>query len=149
MWQISFLAIFSTKWLKILQKTWRAGQWTLKFCVHKVKVLYRKSLENTKIIWAALHCENDIWNKQIFAMRNCLSDQVSNILTDISCMVQLVPMNYNGFFGNFTAASGCFQLVPKYKLKVKLIKNKHPNIFVWNKSVSRKWEPRLSFLANP
>ena len=61
-------------------------------------------------------------------MRDCFSDQVSNILTDISCMVQLVPMNYNGFIGNFTAASGCFQLVPKYKLKVKLIKNKHPNI---------------------
>ena len=76
-------------------------------------------------------------------MLNCFSDQVSNILTDISCTVQLVPMNYNGFFGNFTAASGCFQLVPKYKLKVKLIKNKHPNIFVGNKSVSRKWEPRF------
>ena len=149
MWQISFLAIFSTKWLRKLQKTWRAGQTTLKFCVHKVKILYRKSLENTKIVWAALHCENGIWNKQIFAMLNCFSDQVSNILTDISCTVQLVPMNYNGFFGNFTAASGCFQLVPKYKLKVKLIKNKHPNIFVWNKSVSRKWEPRLSFSANP
>ena len=82
-------------------------------------------------------------------MLNCFSDQVSNILTDISCTVQLVPMNYNGFFGNFTAASGCFQLVPKYKLKVKLIKNKHPNIFVGNKSVPRKWEPRSSFMANP
>ena len=106
-------------------------------------------LENAKIIWAGLHCEYVIWNKHIFAMLNCFSDQVSNILTDISCPVQLVPMNYNGFFGNFTAASGCFQLVPKYKLKVKLIKNKHPNIFVWNKSVSRKWEPRSSSMANP
>ena len=32
------------------------------------------------------------------------------------------PMNYNGFIGNFTAASGCFQLIAKYKLEVKLIK---------------------------
>ena len=149
MWQISFLAIFSTKWQRKLQKTWRAGQWTLKFCVHKVKILYRKSLENMKIIWAALHCENVIWNKQIFAMRNCFFRPSLKYLIDISCTVQLVPMNYNGIIGNFNAASGCFQLVPKYKLKVKLIKNKHPNIFVWNKSVSRKWEPRLSFLANP
>ena len=39
-------------------------------------------LENAKIIWAGLHCENVIWNKQIFAMRNCFSDQVSNILTE-------------------------------------------------------------------
>ena len=117
------------KWLRKLQKTWRAGQWTLKFCVHNVKTLCRRSfLENAKVICASLHCESAIWNKQIFAMCNCFSDQVSNILTDISCTVQLVPMNYNGFFGNFTAASGCFQLVPKYKLKVKLIKNKHPNI---------------------
>ena len=149
MWQISFLAIFSTKWQRKLQKTWRAGQWTLKFCVHKVKILYRKSLENMKIIWAALHCENVIWNKQIFAMRNCFFRPSLKYLIDISCTVQLVPMNYNGIIGNFNAASGCFQLVPKYKLKVKLIKNKHPNIFVWNKSVSRKWEPRSSFLANP
>ena len=43
-------------------------------------------------------------------------------------------MNYNGFFGNYAAASGCFQLIPKYKLEVKLIKNKHPNIFAGNKS---------------
>ena len=37
-----------------------------------------------------------------------------------------VCMNCNWFFGNFTAAAGCFQLIPKYKLKVKLIKSKHP-----------------------
>ena len=149
MWQISFLAKFSTKWQRKLQKTWRAGQSTLKFCVQKVKILYRKSLENTKIIWAALHCENDIWNKQIFAMRNCFFRPSLKYLIDISCTVLLVPMNYNGIIGNFNAAYGCFQLVPKYKLKVKLIKNKHPNIFLWNKSVSRKWQPRSSFLANP
>ena len=35
--------------------------------------------------------------------------------------------------------------LPKYKLKVKLLRSKHPNILVWNNSVSRKWEPRSSF----
>ena len=39
-------------------------------------------LENAKIIWASLYCVNAIWNKQIFAMRNYFSDQVSNILTE-------------------------------------------------------------------
>ena len=37
------------------------------------------------------------------------------------------------------------QLVPRYKLKVKLIRSKHSNILVSNNSVSRKWEPRSSF----
>ena len=58
-------------------------------------------------------------------MLNCFSDQVSNILTDIPCAFLLFPMNCNRFIGNFTAASGCFQLVPKYKMEVKLMKNKH------------------------
>ena len=82
-------------------------------------------------------------------MRNRFSNQVSNILTEYFMHSSTCPMNYNGFIGNFTAASGCFQLVPKYKLEVKLMKNKHPNIFVGNKSVSRKWKPRSSFMAIP
>ena len=39
--------------------------------------------------------------------------------------MRIFPMNCNRFIGNFTAASGCFQLVPKYKMEVKLMKNKH------------------------
>ena len=60
---IIFGDIFHKMTKKIAKNMKDCGQWTLKFCVHKVKILYRKSLENTKIIWAALHCENDIWNK--------------------------------------------------------------------------------------
>ena len=139
MWQISFLAIFSTKWPRKLQKTWRAGQWTLKFCVHKVKILYRKSLENTKIIWAALHCENDIWNKQIFAMRDCFSDQVSNILTEYFTVL-LFPMNCNRFIGNFTAASGT-----QIQIGSETDEEWASNIFAGTKSVSGKWEPTFKF----
>ena len=43
------------------------------------------------------------------------------------------------------AAEDFFQLVPKYRLKVKLQRRQHPNIFIWNKSRLRKWEPRSSF----
>ena len=53
-----------------------------------------------------------------------------------------VCLNCNWFFGNFTAAAGCFQLVPKYKLKGKLLMSKHPNIF-------RKMGAEVTILANP
>ena len=62
-------------------------------------------------------------------------------------MVQLVSMNYNGFFGNFTAASA--STGTQIQIESETDREKHPNIFVGNKSVSRKWEPRSSSMANP
>ena len=46
------------------------------------------------------------------------------------------------------AAEDFFQLVPKYRLKVKLQRRKPTNIFIWNNSGLRKWEPRSSFFTN-
>ena len=142
MWQISFLAIFSTKWLRKLQKTWRAGQTTLKFCVHKVKILYRKSLENMKIIWAALHCENGIWNKQIFATSNCSFDQVSNIETDISCTIQLVPKHLSVWH--------CSQSVmePYYGYNYSLWYQKVHLISEWCRFLSMPFSPTLLLIGH-
>ena len=60
-------------------------------------------------------------------------------------MLSAACLNCNWFFGNSIAAEDCFQLVPKYRLKVKLQRRQPPNIFIWNKSCSRKWVPRSSF----
>ena len=45
-------------------------------------------------------------------------------------LISVVCLNCTWFFGSFTSAAGCFQLVAKFKLKVKLLRSKHPNIII-------------------
>ena len=68
--------------------------------------------------------------------------------------MRIFPMNCNRFIGNFTAASGCFQLVPKYKLEVKLIKNTVEPMFVheMTKKIANNlkgWSVSLNILIRP
>ena len=51
----------------VCEKTWRAGQIDLKLGMQKLWILFWKKPENNNFIPAALHCEFDIWNIQIFS----------------------------------------------------------------------------------
>ena len=112
----------------VCEKSWTAGQINLKLGMQKLYILFWKKLENNNFIRAAVHCEFYIWNIQIFANFFSLPGSKQNYLDSFfKGSGQLVPsiwfaacLNRNWFFGNLTAAEICFQLIPKYKLKVKL-----------------------------
>ena len=117
---------------------------------------FEKKLENNKFLPAALHCEFDIPNTQIFCKYFHNLDQQKFLDSVFKGSVQLVLLILFPSFRQpvwiatdslaiFTASENSFQLVPKYKLKVKLLRRKQPNIFIWNNSGLRKWEPRSSF----
>ena len=80
---------------------------------------------------AAVQCEFDIWNVQIFSKYFDNLDQQKYLDSVLKGYVQLVPSTLPASFPQpvwiatdslaiFTAAEDCFQLVPKYELKVKL-----------------------------
>ena len=62
----------------VCEKTWRAGQIDLKLGMQKLWILFWKKLENNNFIPAALHCEFDIWNIQIFSKYFYNLDQGKN-----------------------------------------------------------------------
>ena len=144
----------------VCEKTWRAGQIDLKLGMQKLWILFWKKPENNNFIPAALHCEFDIWNIQIFSKYFHNLDQQKFLDSVFKGYVQLVLLNLLPSFRQpvwiateslaiFIAPEHSFQLVPKYELKVKLWRRKHPNSFIWNNSGLRKWESRSSFWQNP
>ena len=143
------LGIFGQKIERLVPQTWNFSWIQFRSC-------YYKNLENNKFVAAAVLCEFDIWNIQIFSKYFHNLDKQKYLDLVFNGYVQLVPSTLSTSFPQpvyiatdslafFTAAEHCFQLVPKYKLKVKLQRRKHPNIFIWNNSCLRKWQPRSSF----
>ena len=106
--------------------------------------LWISGLKNTNISQIFAY---SILAKQIFGFS--FQVQCSTGPLNFNHILSAASLNCNWFFGNSTAAEDCFQLVPKFKLKVKLQRRYHPNIVIWNKSGLRKWEPRSSFWQNP
>ena len=79
----------------VCEKTWRAGQIYLKLGMQKLWILFWKKLENNNFIPAALHCEFDIWNIQIFSKYFYNLDQGKNSWIPFSKgSGQLVPFTW-------------------------------------------------------
>ena len=100
---------------------------------------------------AAVQCEFDIWNVQIFSKYFDNLDQQKYLDSVLKDYVQLVPSTLSASFPQpvwiatdslaiFAAAEDCIRLAPKYELKAKLKRRKNPNLFIWNNSGLRKWQ---------
>ena len=116
----------------VCEKTWRAGQIDLKLGMQKLWILFWKKPENNNFIPAALHCEFDIWNIQIFSKYFYNLDQGKNSwIPFFKGSGQLVPFTWFTSFPQLVwtatdslailiAAAACLLLVPTYKLKMEL-----------------------------
>ena len=57
---------YDTNMAFFLQKNWRAGLWNLKFFMKTKEASPEKTSQNNFFHSPALHCENGVWNIQIF-----------------------------------------------------------------------------------
>ena len=78
------------KYRIFLQKTWTAWVTTLKFFSRAHEGPLWKSPENDFFVSGAIHCENAIWNIQIFAFN---SYELKYLRGRFGRSVQLVPKN--------------------------------------------------------
>ena len=121
------------KYRIFLQKTWIAWLTTLKFFSHADEVPPYKRLENDFFVSGAIHCENAIWNIQIFAFN---FHELKYLQGHFGRSVQLVPKTLevwgekvkrkHGYMWSFVYPLNSSY---KYVKKVKLNPNSNPNIF--------------------
>ena len=142
----SFVSKYVGRLFVYLQNTWRAGHINLKFGMWSNQTLLFKKLENNFFIWAALLGANifqifsQLGSAKIFGLwfRGLCSTGPLNSFSTFPQPGWIATDSY----AISSSAAGCFQLVPKYELKVKMQTRKPPNIFIWKNSDMRKWEPR-------
>ena len=115
---------------------------------HTSKLPYaEKKPQNNFFNWGQEHCENGIWNIQIFFT---FFHNLKIFDVRFEASVQLVPtILFTSFLqpasietdpiANPPSAVDRIQLVPKYISKVKLGSWQSPNISVWNNYTARKW----------
>ena len=108
---------------------------------HTSKLPYaEKKPQNNFFIRGQEHCENGMWNIQIFFtffhnlkifdVRFEASVQLVPTISFTSCLQS--AWTAIDFFVNLADAVDCVQLVPKYYSKVNLRSWQSPTIFVWN-----------------
>ena len=84
--------IFCVFFSFVCETLWRAGWTTMKFTPCMLHVIYKKNVKNTKIVWAALHCEFYIWNMKIFVTCHLIVVEIfGDFGTDFLMTIQLVP----------------------------------------------------------
>ena len=148
---------FADKKCNIFWHFWAKNLKGQKLEIFHVETLYPalKKPGKQKNLRAALHCEFLIWNTQIFSKYFHNFDQQKYLdslfkemfnwspqlyLHPVCCMFELQLILWQFLLLQ--------QLVPKCKKKLKLGRRSHSNIFIWNISDLRKWEPRSSFWQN-
>ena len=122
------------------QKTccWCLGK--LKFGTQVNQFVPKKKHQNNFFPRCKHHCQNWIWNIQIFYV--ICFHRVKYLLlfwgwcsTRPHNIIHILPadcLNCYWLFLNLAAAVDCVQLIPKYHSKVKLRSWQSPNISVWN-----------------
>ena len=116
------------------QKTWIAGLINLKFFMKTEEASCNKTSQNNFFISPAIHCENAIWNMQIFSVIFSSPNIFDRLFSDWCSTRPLI--SFTSFLQpawietivNPPSAVGCVQLVPKYTSKVKLDRGQSPNI---------------------
>ena len=79
----------------VCETLWRAGRITMKFSPCMLHVIYRKNVKNTKIVWAALHCEFYIWNMKIFVTCHLIVVELfGDFETELLMTIQIVPNSF-------------------------------------------------------
>ena len=117
------------------QKTCCWCQWNLRFCTQANYPELKKTVQNNFFHWGQQHCENGIWNLQIFAVIYSTS-KIFDVFFWGKCstrpyilftsFLQLAWIETDSSV-NLSSAVGCIQLVPKYISKVKLDRGQPPN----------------------
>ena len=138
---------YDDKYGIFLQKTWRAGLWNPKFYMKTQEASCKKISQNNFFHSAALHCENAIWNLQIFSVIFSSSNIFDMPFWDLCSTRPLILFTSflqlawieTGSIVNPSSVLDCVQLVPKYYSKVKVRSWQSPNISVWNNKTARKW----------
>ena len=122
------------------QKTCSWCQLNFKFGTQANHVMPRKKAQNNFFNWGQEHCENGIWNIQIFFT---FFHNLKIFDVRFEASVQLVPtILFTSFLQpasietdpivNPPSAADRIQLVPKYISKVKTEKRIISKYFVWN-----------------
>ena len=133
--------------MAFFDKMWIAGLIDLKFFMKTKEASRKKTSKNKFFISQALHCENAIWNLQIFSVIFSSPNIFDRLFLDWCSTRPLISFTSflqpawieTGSIVNPSSALDCVQLVPKYYSKVKLRSWQSPNISVWNNWTARKW----------
>ena len=132
------------------EASWRAGQTTMKFAPCMLYVIYKKNVKNTKIVWAALHCEFYIWNMKIFVTCHLIVVEIfGDFGTEFLMTIQIVPkgfqINCSQNVREAVKISGAIsfpyfesQYDPKYLKESETDKMLFSNIFFLKQFISKK-----------